>query len=138
MSLPIPITQPYYTNDGRPVNLDIYYPGAIQNVDKPCRALIYYHGGGLVFGNRKTLLPVQFIETLLSRGWIFISPDYHLLPESTGWDMRKDVQALGVWLKANAQSIGVDIDRIAIAGASAGRKFFFHNAHYISCGTDSS
>ena len=50
--------------------------------DIPQKAVIlYFHGGGLVYGSREDL-PDFHIETLTNAGFTIISFDYPLAPES--------------------------------------------------------
>ena len=130
----VPVSSPSITTHtfrvaegNRPVQLSLYRPppslasssSSISIQKHP--AVVFYHGGGLVLGNRYTRLPIDaLIAPLVDRGWIFISADYHLLPESTGWDIREDVEALGEWLVREAESLKIDLEKIAISGASAG------------------
>jgi acetyl esterase/lipase len=64
------------------------------------------------------LAPV--VSSLFQQNWLVISPDFHLLPESGLQDIRNDATAFENWLSKNHKDIGVDLDRIAIGGASSG------------------
>jgi dipeptidyl aminopeptidase/acylaminoacyl peptidase len=69
-----------------------------------------------------------------AHGMIFISPNYHLLCPSTGFDQVADVKALFHFLSAdvNAHLAGVTLDasRIGVAGLSAGGYLIRLAAHY--------
>ncbi|KAJ3140447.1 hypothetical protein HK100_009499 [Physocladia obscura] len=84
------------------------------------KILIFFHGGGLVFGNRKTYPPDGIMSRIASKEWIFISADYHLLPESSLDHIRQDVAALQEWNLKNNNALGIDTERVSVAGASAG------------------
>jgi acetyl esterase len=82
-------------------------------------ALLYFHGGGFVVGDLDTEHS-QCLDHAEHAGCIVVSVDYRLAPEfpfpaahEDGWT------ALG-WLAANAKTLGVDPDRIAVGGASSG------------------
>jgi acetyl esterase/lipase len=60
------------------------------------------------------------LKLLHEQDWIIISPDYHLLPESTTDDIRSDVAALESWVLHNCKEVGIDSNRIGVIGGSAG------------------
>ncbi|KAF1299224.1 hypothetical protein BAU15_00845 [Enterococcus sp. JM4C] len=60
-----------------PINYS-FYPS--HSADAP--TIIYFHGGGLVFGQRDDL-PEDYISLLIEGGYNFLSLDYLLAPEST-------------------------------------------------------
>jgi acetyl esterase/lipase len=55
------LTLPYKSVDGNPINLDIYPPILLDGPSILTRcipAVIYFHGGGLTVGNRRSWIPV--------------------------------------------------------------------------------
>ncbi len=81
--------------------------------------LIYYHGGGWVIGSPETYIG----ETCFyanEANCIVIVPDYRLAPEHPFPAAPQDCYAVLEWAAANANEIGGDASRIAIAGDSAG------------------
>ncbi|OAX32919.1 alpha/beta-hydrolase [Rhizopogon vinicolor AM-OR11-026] len=138
-NLNTPLTFTYKKVDGLHVLLDVYLPP--DNVSqryaqdvKHCPAVVYFHGGGLTVGNRRSWFPTWLKSRLSARGIIFISADYRLLPPGTGYEVLSDVKdAIGfVAGGLNAQldqrdaglSFGsrfrVDPSAIGVAGTSAG------------------
>jgi acetyl esterase len=82
-------------------------------------ALIYFHGGGFVFGNLDTHDSVcRSLAT--ESGAIVISVDYRLSPEVKFPAAVEDCYAATVWAAANAERLGIDARRIAVGGDSAG------------------
>jgi acetyl esterase len=88
-------------------------------VVSPAPSLIYLHGGGY------TLFSIDSHDRLMREyaalgGFVVIGVDYPLSPE-VKYPVALDlVVALMLWLKANAEQLGVDADRLALGGDSAG------------------
>jgi acetyl esterase len=82
-------------------------------------ALIYLHGGGFV------LLSLDTHDRLMREyaagsGAVVIGVDYSLSPEARFPTALNEVIAVVDWLKQSADALGIDPDRIAIGGDSAG------------------
>ncbi len=82
-------------------------------------ALIYFHGGGWVFGNLDTHDAVCRALAKES-GAVVISVDYRLSPEVKFPAAVEDSYAATVWVAENAERLGIDARRIAVGGDSAG------------------
>jgi acetyl esterase len=81
--------------------------------------VIYFHGGGWVFGNLDTHDTVCRAMAKES-GAVVISVDYRLAPEHKFPAAADDSYAATVWAAANAERLGIDPGRIVVAGDSAG------------------
>ncbi|MBI4724610.1 MAG: alpha/beta hydrolase [Rhodomicrobium sp.] len=98
------------------VPLRLYCP---KGVTKSGPALIYAHGGGWVLGDLES-------HDKVCRGIAAQTPcrvlavDYRLAPEHPFPAGLNDVLAAVAWIANNAHSLGVDNDRLAIGGDSAG------------------
>jgi acetyl esterase len=86
---------------------------------EPLPTLIYYHGGGYVIGDLETHdgLCRLFANEASVR---VIAVDYRLAPEHKFPAAVDDAYAALEWIEANASELGVDANRLAVGGDSAG------------------
>ncbi len=85
----------------------------------PGPGLYYVHGGGMVLGNRRSgINPV--LDWVVGLGAVVVSVDYRLAPEWPYPAPVEDCYAGLVWTAGHAASLGMDADRVAIVGVSAG------------------
>jgi len=105
----------YGQGGGRDLHCDVYTPpGEV----KGAPAVILVHGGGWRTGDPTQL---RGYGILLGReGYVCIAPEYRLVTESPWPAAIHDVKAAIRWVRANAGPLGIDPDRIAIEGNSAG------------------
>ncbi|KAG1791828.1 Alpha/Beta hydrolase protein [Suillus plorans] len=135
-----PLTFSYKEVDGIRVLLDVYLPPDdvdqqfSQQVIQYRPAVVYFHGGGLTVGNKRSWFPTWLKSRLLARGIIFISADHRLIPPGTGYDVLADVKDaiafvagdLNVQLDQELADLGsgsrfrIDPTSIGVAGTSAG------------------
>ncbi|MFJ4654446.1 alpha/beta hydrolase [Nocardia sp. NPDC088792] len=82
-------------------------------------AVVYFHGGGMILGS------VPIFDGPVSRyvahtGVPMLSVEYRLAPEHPHPTPVEDAYAGLLWLAGHASELGVDPDRIAVMGDSAG------------------
>lgn len=82
-------------------------------------AIIYFHGGGFVLGNLDSHGHVCR-ELSAEVGAKVISVDYRLAPEHPFPAAINDAYAALCWVAENASELNIDVDKIALAGDSAG------------------
>lgn len=118
--------------DGTPVTLqlDLYTPRGDTVVHRP--AFIFAHGGFFVTGDRAMNTPTLWATRMAQRGWVAASISYRLgpiavlAPVDTPLERqiidnaRLDMQSAVRWFRVNATQLGIDPDRIAVGGVSAG------------------
>jgi acetyl esterase/lipase len=86
---------------------------------RPLPAVVYIHGGGMVIGSIET---EDLIARMLARELpcVTVSVEYRLAPETRHPGPVEDCYAALKWLEESADGLGVDRDRIAVYGGSAG------------------
>ncbi len=89
------------------------------NYNSPLPVLVYFHGGGYTIGSLKSHDGV--CRTLcVEAQCIIISVDYRLAPEHKYPAAADDAWVATKWITANAESLGIDENCIAVGGDSAG------------------
>jgi len=81
---------------------------------------VWIHGGALIFGSRTGSPNARVLQSLLAAGFTVISIDYRLAPETKLPAIIEDVQDAIRWIRAQAGTLHVEPDRIAVCGGSAG------------------
>ena len=110
-------TVPGYGHDPE-VLVRVYRPrGAAPDGGRP--ALLYIHGGGFVIGSvaAEHAAAAGLADEL---GVVVVSVEYRLAPEHPFPAALHDCYAALVWLASEVDALGVDRERIAVFGQSAG------------------
>jgi acetyl esterase/lipase len=96
--------------------LDVYRPDGSAKSHHP--AVIFFYGGSWRRGARADY---RFVgQALARRGIVTIIPDYRLYPEVKFPTFVRDAAKVVRWVFNNSETIGIDGDRISVAGHSAG------------------
>lgn len=102
------------------LRLYIYKPSDWEPTDRR-PAIVFFHGGGWVTGR-----PGQFAwqsHYLATRGMVAICAEYRLIPKDNSTPPTvccEDAKSVMRYVRAHATELGVDPNRIAAAGGSAG------------------
>lgn len=121
-----------YKTSPVPIQLDLYLPSTPPSDGKGLPLLVWFHGGGLLQGNRDTVAP-HHLNGVTKHGYALISADYRLSPQVGVADVLEDVKDCLAWSAtelpkqlaasgrgSNKTSSLLDTTRIAVSGSSAG------------------
>jgi acetyl esterase/lipase len=100
------------------LTLDVYHPP--EGVAPKRMAIVHLFGGGFFVGNKNAGYIINDAKALGARGYTSVSANYRLQNQGSWPAQLHDVKAAIRWTRANASRLGVDADKIAIAGYSAG------------------
>ncbi len=85
----------------------------------PLGGIYYIHGGGMILGNveGEHQNALALCDVL---GCVVVSVEYRLAPEHAHPAQTRDCYAGLVWMVDHAEELGIDVDRVALYGGSAG------------------
>lgn len=109
------VTEALVPTAGSDVPVRIYCP----TTDSDGPVLVYLHGGGLVMGSNRSFEPLAR-ELASAAAAAVVAVDYRLAPESAPPAQFDDAYAATEWVSRNATELGVDAERLAVVGDSAG------------------
>ncbi len=105
----------YGTANNSPLKLDVW-----QRKDPKAQVptLIYYHGGGWIFGDRTgaTLFFLPYLEM----GWNVVNVEYRMANTSLAPAAVEDCRCALRWVIRNAKQYNIDVNKIVLTGHSAG------------------
>lgn len=103
--------------EGAPdVRVLVYLPTSVQGA---VPALLWLHGGGYIMGSADA--EDLMVKSIVSEiGCTVVSVDYRLSPETPHPGPVEDCYAALKWLSTHADELGIDPQRIAVGGSSAG------------------
>ena len=105
-----------YGDDPRWQVLDVYRPNT--GVQAPLPVIVSVHGGGWVYGDKKTY---QFYcMSLAQRGFAVVNFSYRLAPEHRFPAQLEDTCAVFRWVLDHAEVYGIDTGHVFAVGDSAG------------------
>lgn len=86
--------------------------------DGPLPVIVWIHGGGWVSGGREQI--ANYLKIVAHAGFAVVGVDYTKAPAATFPTPVRQVNAALAHLVRHAQELGLDADRIVLAGDSAG------------------
>jgi len=106
----------YEIVNGHEIKANIFLPDTKDNYP----VVVYFHGGGFIFGNRDEGLENVLRDKLLAHHYAIVSADYRLAPETKLAEILNDTRDAVIWLRTDGtKHFNIDADKIAIAGGSA-------------------
>ncbi|MEM7510589.1 MAG: alpha/beta hydrolase [Bacteroidota bacterium] len=114
--LEVEIEEKEVTQDGLTVSIRIVKP---KNSTEPLPVLMYFHGGGWILGNAFT--HDRLVRELAVGGNVaVVFVNYTPTPEAIFPQAIEEAYAVTKWIQANGKSIGLNTDKIGVAGDSVG------------------
>ncbi|MFN6933620.1 MAG: alpha/beta hydrolase [Tsuneonella sp.] len=107
--------------------LDIYR-GKGSTADGP--TIVWFHGGGFVSGRRGDV--ANYLKILAGQGFTVVNVDYTIAPEATYPTPIRQANTALSYLAANATELGINADRMVLAGDSAGAQIAAQTAAMIT------
>ncbi|KAL2688980.1 hypothetical protein Neosp_003030 [[Neocosmospora] mangrovei] len=109
----------YKTTSDGDISVDVVYPEETDG--SPSTVLVHYHGGFLIIGDRYSFLPYWLVHACASRKWIFVTPEYRLIPETTAHSAVEDAADAYEWVRTSLSGLlGRSIGSVLVSGSSAG------------------
>jgi acetyl esterase/lipase len=105
----------YGKGGDKPLQLDLYSPKERMH---PLPVVLFIHGGGWTGGYRQ--IYHYYCTKFAEHGYIVATATYRLANEAPFPAPVEDVKCAVRWLRANAKKFGIDPNKIAVAGGSAG------------------
>ncbi len=109
----------YKTVDDVSLELHVFRP-ELQAADPPAPAIVFFFGGGWRNGSPQQFYP--HCEHLAELGMVAMAADYRVESrnQTTPFDCVADGKSAIRWVRLHAAELGIDPDRIAAGGGSAG------------------
>jgi len=105
----------YGTGAGEPLTLHLARP---VEGDGPFPVIVAIHGGGWMGGNKEGHIPN--IKDYAAHGYVAVSVGYRLAPKHPFPAQIEDCKCAVRWLRAHAEELKIDPERIGAIGWSAG------------------
>lgn len=104
---------------GVEIPVRVYWPAGTDESTSPKAGFVFFHGGGWVLGNLDAY--DHLCHALANSGdCVVVSVDYRLAPEHRFPAAAEDCYDATVWTAQHASELGIDAERIAVGGDSAG------------------
>lgn len=114
------------------LNMDLQADYYAAKEPRKNKTIIYFHGGGLVYGSRSDL-PCQYLEQFLNSGYDFFAVDYPLYPESEVEEILKYCfSALNWFIENGKTALGLSSTDYILFGRSSGG----YIANYLTANFD--
>lgn len=109
-------THTYKAVDGLDIRAEVHRP----DDDRPRPVIVSIHGGALIMGHRESM-DDRLTKPLLGRGYVIVSIDYRLAPETQLPALIEDIEDAWTWVHEEGPRLfGADVSRVGVTGNSAG------------------
>ena len=108
----------YRTDVGSSTVLDLAQPMYGPQQNRP--AILIIHGGGWSAGSKNDMVYRTLMIDYAMKGYVVANMNYRLIQEAEPPACIEDVRCAIRWMKANANRLGIDPNRIGTYGHSAG------------------
>lgn len=105
----------YRSANNHALRLDVWYQ---HDVKTPSPTLVYFHGGGWVFGIKEGSV-LQFLP-FIEKGWTVVNVEYRTANVAHAPAAVEDARCALRWVVRNAKQYNFDPDKIVLSGQSAG------------------
>ena len=106
-----------YQDDAGTRRLDIYLPPG-HTGETPAPVVFWVHGGAWISGSRRDIAP--YLRMLAARGFAAVGVDYSVAPGRIYPQALLELDQAVTFLQGHAGTYGLDMDRVVLAGDSAG------------------
>ena len=106
-----------YASVSQTQKLDLYLPN--ERKEAKCPVIVHFHGGAFMICDKRDDAVEPMLRGL-DRGYAVVSAEYRKSGEAKYPAMVHDAKAVIRWVRANAEKYGLDSERIAVWGPSAG------------------
>ena len=101
--------------DSTSLQLDIY---RLKDLVEPAPVMIFIHGGAWRSGKRSDYLP--YLVDYAKKGYITATVSYRLVKQAVFPAAVQDVNCAVKWIKSHADQFGINANKVALIGGSAG------------------
>ena len=111
----------YFLGVSRSEKCDVYMPSGEWKNNRP--AVLFIHGGGFKMGDKAEFRSASVCADLARAGYVVVSCNYILSTKDKPgvWPQNiADCREAVRWMRKNARDLGINPQRIAVAGGSAG------------------
>jgi len=105
-----------YGPDKRQI-MDLWRP---REERRPAPVIVFVHGGWWTQGDKDEYGIGQKVEAFSRLGYVFVSINYRMVPDVALEDEPRDVSSAIRYLRQHARELGIDPERFALMGHSAG------------------
>jgi len=114
------LDETYKTIDGYSLDMHIFLPDSLHQRKVKRPVMVYFSGGSWTQGNPSWAF--YSCKRYAKEGWVAVSVEYRLADrhETTPFEAVKDARSAIRWLRLNADTYNIDVNRIVASGNSAG------------------